>query len=49
MNYKISFQEMSEMGQKILSKQSPITLKQAKEQVERLKLLSVKKNKKQRN
>ena len=40
---------MKKMERKILSKQSPATLKQAREQVQRLKLLSVEKNKKQKN
>ena len=30
MNYKISFQERAQLAQKILSKQSPVTLEQAK-------------------
>jgi hypothetical protein len=40
---------MMKMEKKLLSKQSPITLEQAKKQVDRLKQLSLEKNKKQRN
>jgi hypothetical protein len=46
MNYEISFQEMNELGKKILSQQSKITLAQAKQQIETLKKQSSQKNQK---
>ena len=48
MNYKISFTEMTEKGKKTLSKQSRVTLEEAKLQVQELKISSTQKNKKQR-
>ncbi len=49
MNYKVSFQELAAIQQKILSRQQPTTLEKAKKQVETLKNLSSQKNKKQRS
>jgi len=49
MNYKLSFQELAIMQQKILSKQQPTSLEKAKKQVELLKNLSSQKSKKQRS
>jgi len=49
MNYNISFQEMAKQGMEIASKQPPVTLTDAKKQVEKLKKLSTQKNKKQRS
>ena len=43
MNYKLSFQELAIIQQRILSKQQPTTLEKAKKQVETLKNLSLKK------
>lgn len=43
MNYKISFQELVIIQQRILSKQQTTTLEKAKKQVETLKNLSLKK------
>ena len=37
MNYKMSFQELAIIQQKILSKQQPTTLEKARKQVETLK------------
>ena len=48
MNYNISFQEMAKKGMEVISKQPPISLEDAKKQVEKLKKLSTQKNKKQR-
>jgi len=36
-NFKMSFKELAEKGQKILAQQSPITLEKALAQVQRLK------------
>ena len=49
MNYKVSFEELAIIQQKILSKQQPTTLEKAKKQVEQLKNLSSQKSKKQRS
>ena len=46
MNYKISFQERAKLGMELLSKQQPVTLKEAKEQVNWLKSQSSAKSKK---
>lgn len=37
MNYNVSFQERAKLGMEQLSKQQPVTLKEAKEQVNWLK------------
>lgn len=37
MNYKMSFQERAKLGLEQLSKQSPVTLKMAKLQAQKLK------------
>jgi|GEM_PF-2541656 len=47
MDYSISFKERSEKGKQILSKQQPVTLQQAKQQVKELKRGSISKKKKQ--
>ena len=47
MNYKISFQERAKIGMEMLSKQAPVTLEQARAQVEWLKQASKSKDKKQ--
>ena len=44
----MSFQERAKLGLEQLSKQSPVSLKMAKEQVEQLKIKSITKVKKQR-
>ena len=49
MNYKISFQERAKLALENLSKQSPVTLEKALEQVKRLKEQSQTEVKKQRN
>ena len=49
MNYTISFQERVKLAMEQLSKQSPVTLENAKKQAEFLKQKSTSKNKKQRN
>ncbi|MVO09119.1 hypothetical protein GOQ30_08090 [Flavobacterium sp. TP390] len=49
MNYKISFQERAKLGMEILSKQSPITLEEARAQAKRLSQASKSKVKKQRS
>jgi len=49
MNYTMSFQERARLGLEQLSKQSPITLKMALEQVQMLKDKSISENKKKRN
>jgi len=49
MNYNISFQERAKKGMEIIAKQPPISLVDAKRQVEKLKKLSTQKNKKQRS
>ncbi len=48
MNYKISFQEMGEQGKKLLSKQPPVTLQQARAQVKMLKEQGIQKDKKKK-
>jgi hypothetical protein len=48
MNYKISFQERAKLGMEILSKQSPVTLEEARAQALRLSQASKSKVKKQR-
>lgn len=48
MNYTMSFQERAKLGLEQLSKQSPVTLKMAKQQALRLKTQSTSKVKKQR-
>jgi hypothetical protein len=47
MNYKVSFQELAIIQQRILFKQHPTTLEKAKKRVETLKNQSSQKNKKQ--
>jgi hypothetical protein len=42
MSYKMSFQERAKLSMEMLSKQSPITLKEAREQVNWLKSQSSK-------
>jgi len=49
MHSKISFQERAKQARQILSKQQPVTLEQAKQQVLRLKKESTQKNRKQRS
>ncbi|WP_229734147.1 hypothetical protein [Flavobacterium orientale] len=49
MNYNISFQERAKLGMEILSKQSPVTLEEARAQAERLRQASKSKVKKQRS
>ncbi len=49
MNYKISFQERAQLARKALSVQQPVTLQQARMQVEKLNQMSSQKNKKQCN
>lgn len=49
MNYKISFQELAEAQKVVLSKQRPITLDQARRQVEKLKKASSQKQRKSRS
>jgi hypothetical protein len=48
MNNIMSFLERAKLGMEELSKQSPVTLKIAKQQVKRLKVESISKVKKQR-
>jgi len=48
MNLKVSFQELAALQMEMLSKQSPISLKKAKQQVLTLKKTSSSKTKKQR-
>jgi hypothetical protein len=48
MNYNISFQERAKLGMEILSKQSPVTLEEARAQAKRLSQASQSKVKKQR-
>jgi len=45
MNYKISFQERAKLGMEMLSKQSPVTLEEARAQVKLLKDWSTSKSK----
>lgn len=47
MNYAISFQERARLAMELLSNQPPVTLKEAKEQVEWLKVKSTSRKKKQ--
>lgn len=49
MSYAISFQERTKLGMEQQSKQSPVTLKDALEQVKWLKTKSTSKSKKQRS
>jgi len=49
MNYKVSFQELAIMQQRILSVQRPTTLEKARKQVESLRNQSSQKKKKQRS
>lgn len=49
MNYTISFQEKAKLSLEQLSKQSPVTLEMARNQVQKLKTQSKSENKKQRN
>ncbi len=49
MNYKITFKERTQLAMENLSKQSPITLENARKQVKWLKEMSQTKKKKQRN
>ncbi len=49
MNYNVSFQERAKLGMEQLSKQQPVTLKEAKEQVNWLKSQSSTKSKKQKS
>ena len=49
MNYIISFQERGKLSLEQLSKQSPVTLEMARNQVQKLKAQSKSYNKKQRN
>ena len=48
MNCKISFQERAKVAKKLLSKQLPITLEQARAQALWLKTISITSNKKER-
>ena len=45
----MSFQERAKLGLELLSKQSPVTLEMARNQVQKLKAQSKSENKKQRN
>ncbi len=49
MNYKISFQELAEAQKVVLSRQRPVSLEQARKQVEKLKKSSSQKVKKSRS
>ncbi|MFN9681228.1 MAG: hypothetical protein ACK56V_06440 [Bacteroidota bacterium] len=49
MNYIISFQERARLSLERLSKQSPVTLEMARNQVQKLKTQSKSENKKQGN
>lgn len=49
MNYIISFQERAKLSLELLSKQSPVTLEMAPNQVQKLKAQNKSENKKQRN
>ncbi|WP_373494506.1 hypothetical protein [Aquiflexum sp.] len=49
MNYTISFQERARLGLEQLSKQSPVTLEMARQQVQKLKSQRKSDNKKQKN
>jgi hypothetical protein len=48
MNYKLTFKERAEIGMKMLAKQKPVTLEQARAQAKWLSELSASKEKKQR-
>jgi hypothetical protein len=48
MSYAMSFQERAKLGMEQLSKQPPVSLKEAREQVKWLKSKSTTKNKRQR-
>jgi len=48
MNYKISFQEMDQLGTEILSRQSQVSLEEKKNQFQNLKKKSITKLKKQK-
>lgn len=48
MNYKMSFKERAELGMKILAKQKPVTLEQARAQAKRLSENSVTKDKRKK-
>ena len=48
MNYTMSFKERAKLGLEQLSKQSPVTLKMAKQQAQQLKAKSTSRVKKQR-
>jgi hypothetical protein len=48
MNHKMSFQERAKLGMEMLSKQSPVTLEEARAQAERLKKNSDSLDKKKR-
>ncbi|MFH6990010.1 hypothetical protein ACHRVW_19895 [Flavobacterium collinsii] len=48
MNYKMSFKERAELGVKILAKQKPVTLEQARAQAKWLSEISVTKEKRKR-
>jgi len=48
-NYKISFQEMSEKGKKVLSKQAKISLEEIKKNLQKIKVQSTQENRKRRN
>jgi len=48
-NYNITLKEMNEMGKKIISEQSEITLEKAKAQVSRIKKASSQKDKKSKS
>ena len=49
MNYKISFRERAKLATELLSKQSPVTLEQARQQAQWLKEISTTNKKKQRS
>lgn len=46
MNYNLSFQERAKLGMEMLSKQSPVTLEEARAQAKRLSQTSQSKSKK---
>jgi len=48
-NYKISFQEMSKRGKKVLSKQPKISLEEIKKNLQKIKVQSTQENRKKRN
>ncbi|WP_374443593.1 hypothetical protein [Epilithonimonas sp.] len=49
MNYNISFQDRAKLSLELLSKQSSVTLQEAKNQAKRLSKTSTSKEKKQRD